>query len=114
MDTPETLIARLEAVLAQLRHAYTQLKNSSAENWTPRHRTMFADGLIAPQIRKLELAAHALSGATMRYPGPDDDPRIIAAKARDLEECECGHTRESHPRDLCKQFKSPTAPEQEK
>lgn len=44
----------LEAVVAQLRHAYAQLKDGRAENWTQRRRMMFADGLIAPQIKRLE------------------------------------------------------------
>lgn len=45
----------MEAVLAQLRHAYALLKSGGAENWTQRRRIMFADGLIGPQIKRLEI-----------------------------------------------------------
>jgi hypothetical protein len=50
---PADLKARIEQVLAQLRHAYQQLVRHD-ERWSRRGMQDFADGLIAPQIRKLE------------------------------------------------------------
>jgi hypothetical protein len=47
---------RVEPVLAQLRHAYMQLKSGSV-----RHQEEFADGLLAPQIRALEKMASVAS-----------------------------------------------------
>lgn len=43
----------LERVLAQLRHAYHNLIGPD-EAWDREQRMRFADGLIAPQIEKLE------------------------------------------------------------
>jgi hypothetical protein len=43
----------IQAVLAQLRHAYAQL-TAHEGRWSRRGMQQFADGLIAPQIRKLE------------------------------------------------------------
>lgn len=43
----------LEFVVAQLRHAYQQL-TAHEERWSRRGMQQFADGLIAPQIRRLE------------------------------------------------------------
>lgn len=54
--TPRDLT--MERVLAQLRHAYQLLKDGSVGNWTQRRRMMFADGLIAPQIKRLEELHH--------------------------------------------------------
>ena len=49
----------LKIAAAQLRHAYSQLANPKNTHWEPKHRQHFADGLIAPQIRRLEeLAEH--------------------------------------------------------
>lgn len=45
--------AGLEFVVAQLRHAYQQLLRHD-ERWSRRGMREFADGLLAPQIRKLE------------------------------------------------------------
>ncbi len=44
-----TLEEELEFVVAQLRHAYTQLKVGSVAR-----QPEFADGLISPQIKRLE------------------------------------------------------------
>ena len=45
--------AELIGIIAQLRHAYAQLKAG-----TVTRQEMFADGLLAPQIRRLEKLAN--------------------------------------------------------
>jgi hypothetical protein len=45
--------SRLAPILAQLRHGYQQLV-AHDKRWSRRGMREFADGLIAPQIRKLE------------------------------------------------------------
>lgn len=48
-QSTRALIHGLEVILAQLRHAYTQLKNESVVD-----QKQFADGLIGPQVSNLE------------------------------------------------------------
>lgn len=50
----------LEPILARLRHAYQQLV-AHDNRWSRRGMREFADGLIAPQIRKLEALAASRS-----------------------------------------------------
>lgn len=45
--------AELIGIIAQLRHAYTQLKAGTVVK-----QEQFAEGLIAPQIRRLEKLAN--------------------------------------------------------
>jgi hypothetical protein len=52
--TREQLV--MEGVIAQLRHAYFNLIRPADRAWDVKQRRMFADGLIAPQIRTLERA----------------------------------------------------------
>ena len=52
--------ALLQGALAQLRHAYQQLTHHD-ERWSRRGMKGFADGLLAPQIRKLEQLEKALT-----------------------------------------------------
>jgi hypothetical protein len=49
----KTTGSRLAPILAQLRHAYQQLVAHN-NRWSRRGMQQFADGLIAPQIRRLE------------------------------------------------------------
>jgi hypothetical protein len=46
-------VATFESVLAQLRHAYALAVHNEAV-WTPAQRKRFAEGLLGPQIEKLE------------------------------------------------------------
>lgn len=46
----------LQGVVAQLRHAYVQLAAGAVKK-----QKMFADGLIAPEIRRLEKLQRSLS-----------------------------------------------------
>lgn len=49
---------RLEQILAQLRHAYMHLASGRVVD-----QKQFAEGLLAPQIRALEIAARDNAGA---------------------------------------------------
>jgi hypothetical protein len=55
--TREQLV--MEGVIAQLRHAYFNLIRPADRAWDVKQRQIFADGLIAPQIRTLERAINA-------------------------------------------------------
>jgi hypothetical protein len=91
------LRAQIEPVLAQLRHAYRNLVTPEHENgtsrlWFMKERQSFADGLIAPQIRKLEalLADHAA-------PVVGETPREIEDTTRPSGADEPEQGRGSHP-----------------
>lgn len=85
----------LEQVVAQLRHAYAQLFGHD-NRWSRRGMQSFADGLIAPQIRKLEsmirggVAGSGSQGeggtSPLRVPLPD--PAIIVQREAGRQEAE--------------------------
>ena len=53
-DAEKQALKELTCAVAQLRHAYSQLIDYKVTPWDNAQRGGFADGLIAPQIRRLE------------------------------------------------------------
>lgn len=81
----------LQGATAQLRHAYQQLVGHEGR-WSRRGMHEFADGLIAPQIRKLESLSALLEVAPSPTP-VDGDPLVAACM-------DCGLPYERFPLDV--------------
>lgn len=69
---------QLQYAIAQLRHAYQQLF-SHDERWSRRGMQQFADGLIAPQIRKLEQVDRLLAALAVPPTQEDLPPPLQAS-----------------------------------
>lgn len=57
----EGLRMKVRPALAQLRHAYWLLTDMTSGAWVQAQRREFAEGLIAPQVRRLEELEAALT-----------------------------------------------------
>lgn len=67
IEVDPELIRELKGLTGELRHAYTHLK---AERVT--REAELADGLISPQIERLERIIASLEGSDPARPKPDD------------------------------------------